>query len=42
MPNCVCPSPHRCSEVYPVVAKQYLAVYEEVLKRHRQQQSPGR
>ncbi|WNC86866.1 glycosyltransferase family 4 protein [Thermosynechococcus sp. QKsg1] len=25
---------------YPVVAKQYLAVYEEVLERHRQQPSP--
>ncbi|URR34930.1 glycosyltransferase family 4 protein [Thermosynechococcus sp. HN-54] len=27
---------------YPVVAKQYLAVYEEVLEQHRQQQSPVR
>lgn len=27
---------------YPVVAKQYLALYEEVLERHRQEQSPVR
>lgn len=27
---------------YPVVAKQYLALYEEVLERHRQEQSPER
>ncbi|MFN4280622.1 glycosyltransferase family 4 protein, partial [Thermosynechococcus sp.] len=27
---------------YPVVAKQYLALYEEVLEHHRQQQSPLR